>query len=316
MTAPHATMMTEPQTPQGRMWFFGQTPHTYAIAVWLLSLLLLREPLSSLARLSFNDELASHILLIPLISAFLICLERKRIFRSHRYCPSIGVPLLLLAASLWYGLRTPLSSLNSTDRLSVLTALIVLAWIAAFILFYGTSSFKAAAFPLLFLFLMSPLPGVVAENTVFFLQKGSADACYALFRLTGVPVLRHGFVFSLPGVDIEVAKQCSGIHSWLSLFIAGLLAEHFLLQGTWKKACFILCIVPIAILKNAVRIVTITWLGMKVDPDFFHGSLHRRGGLPFSLLALVLMALLLWLLRRPFAFSPTHQVRGETSGVV
>ena len=82
---------------------------------------------------------------------------------------------------------------------------------------------------------MVPIPVIVVERTVSVLQKGSAEACYALFRLVGVPFLRRGFQFSLPGVDIEVAEQCSGIHSGLSLFIAGLLAGQFLLQGVWKK---------------------------------------------------------------------------------
>jgi exosortase len=184
--------------------------------------------------------------------------------------------------------------------------LLVLAWIAMFILFYGTGSFQAAAFPLLFLLLMTPLPFVTAETIVSVLQKASADTCYALFRLIGVPVIRHSFLFSLPGVDIEVAKQCSGIHSGLSLFIVGLLAEHALLKDKWKKACFVLCIFPIAIFKNAVRIVAIAWLGIHVNPAFFHGPLHRQGGLPFSLLSLTIMAVLLWLLRRPYAFARTQ----------
>jgi len=55
---------------------------------------------------------------------------------------------------------------------------------------------------------------------------------------------------------------------------------------------------PIAIFKNAVRIVVIVWLGMHVTPDFFHGRLHREGGLPFSLVAVALIGVLLWLLRR------------------
>src|ERR1700722_2178796 len=261
MTGPSTTMTkTEGQTPDWRWWLSRRSPHAYAIIVWLLSLLLFRQTLSSLASLSFQDELASHILLIPLISAFLIYLARERIFRTSRYCPSAGIPLLLTAALLWYSFKTPLSSLKNSDRLSADAALIVLAWIAMFILFYGTSSFRAAAFPLLFLFLMSPLPSVAAEQIVSVLQRGSAVTCYALFHLIGVPVIRHGFQFSLPGVDIEVAEQCSGIHSGLSLFIAGLLAQYLLLADNWKRACFILCIFLIAILKNAGRIVTIAWL--------------------------------------------------------
>jgi len=283
--------------------------------LWFLSLVLFQQPLRSLASLSFHDENSSHILLIPLISACLIYLQRKWVFRAPSYCPSVGIPLLLLAAVIWYSLKTPLSSLNNTDRLSVAASLIVLVWLAAFILCYGISSFKAAAFPLLFLLLMIPLPVVLLEHTVSILQKGSAETCYALFHLVGVPVIRHGFRFCLPGVDIEIAEQCSGIHAGLSLFIAGLLAGHLLLQDSWKKACFILCIFPIAIFKNAVRIVTIAWLGIHVNPDFFHGALHRQGGLPFSLLALALMALLLWLLR-PVVFSRRHNLsHGVGSGI-
>jgi exosortase len=297
---------TEQQKPAWWLWLSRRAPHAYALILWLLSLVLFRRTLSSLVSLSFHDELASHILLIPVISAFLIYLERKRIFRTPRYCPSIGVPILVLAVILWCTLNTLLSALSNTDRLSAAASLIVLAWIAIFILSYGTASFKAAAFPLLFLLLMTPLPFVLAGRIVVVLQKGSADTCYALFRLVGVPVIRHGFLFSLPGVDIEVAEQCSGIHSGLSLFIVGLLAEHALLRDRWKKACFVLCIFPIAIFKNAVRIVTIAWLGIHVNPAFFHGPLHRQGGLPFSLLSLAMMAILIWLLRRPFALSRTQ----------
>lgn len=304
MTATDAIRRTERQGPG---WPSSRATHISAILLWFLSLALFQQPLRSLASLSFHDENSSHILLIPLISACLIYLQRKWIFRAPCNCPSVGIPLLLLAAVLWYSLKTPLSSLNNTDRLSVAASLIVLVWLAAFILCYGISSFKAAAFPLLFLLLMIPLPVVLIEHTVSILQKGSAETCYALFRLLGVPIIRHGFRFSLPGVDIEIAEQCSGIHAGLSLFIAGLLAGHVLLQETWKKASFILCIFPIAIFKNAVRIVTIAWLGIHVNPDFFHGALHRQGGLPFSLLALALMALVLWLLR-PVAFSRRHHL--------
>ena len=293
-------MKTKLRFPRWWQWISGQTRHTYAVMFWVLSVLLFREPLIRLARLSFHDELASHVLLIPLISACLIYLERKQIFRSPRYCPSAGVPLLLLAAALWVALP----SLNQADRLSVVAALIALVWIAGFVLFYGIASFRAAAFPLLFLLLMSPLPAAFSANAVSILQKGSAATCYYLFRILGVPVVRHGFLFALPGVEIEVAKQCSGIHAGLALFIAGLLAQHFLLRGIWKKVCFTLCIVPIAIFKNAVRIVTISWLGIHVNPDFFHGALHRHGGLPFSLVAMAMMAALIWLMRMFAAGEP------------
>jgi exosortase len=314
MNTTDAIGTTEPAVPEKCL--SSQPAHVSAASLWLFSLVLFRRQLISLASLSFHDERSSHILLIPLMSAFLIFLQRKQVFRAPCYCPSIGVPLLLLAGVFWYRLQAPLSHLNSTDQVSVVAALIVLVWIGAFILCYGTTAFKAAAFPLLFLSLMIPIPVAMAEKTVSVLQRGSAETCHALFGLLGVPFIQHGLQFSLPGVNIEIAEQCSGIHSALSLFIAGLLLQHVLLQGTWKRVFFTLCIFPISIFKNAVRIVTIAWLGIHVNPDFFHGQLHRQGGLPFSLLAITLLGLLVWLLRRPAAFSRTQAAsRHLNSGV-
>jgi exosortase len=296
---PIATRTTDPHYSASWRRLFRLRRNTYALSFWFLSLALFWQPLRSLAILSFHEELASHVLVIPLISGFLIYLERNRIFSAPRYCPALGLPVLLTAVALWTLLPHELSSLGTSDRLSVLAALIVLTWIAGFLFFYGTSPFQAALFPLLFLFLMSPLPMVLSNRLTSLLQSGSAAASYTLFRLIGVPVIRHGFLFSLPGCEIEVAEQCSGIHSGLSLFFAGMLAEYVLLPGTWRKACFTLCIFPIAVFKNAVRIVTIAWLGIYVNPAFFQGQLHRQGGLPFSLLALALMGVVLWLLRHP-----------------
>jgi hypothetical protein len=36
-----------------------------------------------------------------------------------------------------------------------------------------------------------------------------------------------------------------------------------------------------------------------VNADFFHGQLHKQGGLPFAALAMLMLGILLWLLRRP-----------------
>jgi exosortase len=274
--------------------------HACAIGACVLSLALFWPTWRALTLLSFNDERSSHILLIPLISACLIYFQRSRIFHAPRYDPQIGVPLLLAVAILWFGLQPSLSHLDPTDRLSVHAALIVLIWFAAFLLVYGPVSFKAAMFPLLLLSLTIPIPVSLANGTVFLLQKGSADTCAFLYQILEVPVLRHGFLFSLPGLDIEVAKQCSGIHSALSLFIAGLLAAHLFLHNVGQKFFFTLCIFPIAIFKNAVRIVTISLLAVHVNRAVLEGPLHRHGGLPFSLLSLAMMALLLWMLRRPW----------------
>jgi exosortase/archaeosortase family protein len=84
--------------------------------------------------------------------------------------------------------------------------------------------------------------------------------------------MKEGFSLFLPGVEIEVARQCSSIRSSTSLLIVGLLAGHVFLQANSRKTLLALCIVPIMIFKNAVRIVTISLLGVYVDHSVFGSS--------------------------------------------
>jgi exosortase len=138
---------------------------------------------------------------------------------------------------------------------------------------------------------MIPIPAGILDHVVTGLQTGSAEVAYRLFRLVGAPVFRESmFKFSLPGVTIEVAGECSGIRSGMSLLISSIVAGYLCLRSNWSRILLCLLTIPIVIFKNAVRIVTISLLGVYVDPDFLHGRLHQYGGLPFSILALVLLA--------------------------
>ncbi len=248
---------------------------------------------------SFHNDLYSHILLIPLVSGYLILAMRNRIFSETSYSLKYGMALSLAGIILYIIASTQYFTLEQSDLLSLVTFSAVLFWIGGFILFYGLKAFKMAAFPLLFLLLMIPIPSLVVERIILFLQSASADISYVFFRMTGVPIYREGFLFHLPGLSVEVAKQCSGVRSSLALFITSILAGHLFLNTGWKKVVFTLSIIPIAIIKNGARIVTLSLLGAYVDRDFLTNSfLHNNGGILFFILGLILLTPILWLLRR------------------
>jgi exosortase len=136
---------------------------------------------------------------------------------------------------------------------------------------------------------MMPPPTQVIEWVIHQLQEGSTDVSYALFNLFGVPVLRHGFILALPSVTIEVAEECSGIRSSIALLITCLLAAHMYLRSYWRTAFFMLLVVPLVVIKNGIRIVTLTMLSIYVDPSFLTGRLHHEGGVVFFVIALLLM---------------------------
>jgi exosortase len=189
-------------------------------------------------------------------------------------------------------------NLNSTNPVSLLMLAAVFVWLGAFALFFGARAFRAAAFPLLFLLFMVPIPEPVLSNIIHFLQAGSSKMAEAFFGIAGVPYHRQGFVFELPGVAIRVAEECSGIRSTLALLITTVLASYMFLKSSWKRLILCLAVVPIAIFKNGLRIATLSTLAVYVNPEFLHGNLHRHGGIVFFIIALLPLGLLLRLLEK------------------
>jgi exosortase len=246
-----------------------------------------------------RSEYYSHILLIPLVSGFFFYTGRKEIFSNLKYSYDIGIPLLIIGVLLyalgWYEGH----QLNQNDYASLLTFSVILFWIGAFIFSFGLQAFRMAIFPLLFLVLMIPIPSVLMQKIISVLVVGSTAATHMLFKLTGTPFLKEGPVFHLPGMSIEIAKECSGIRSGLGLFITAILAAHLFLRTGWKKLILLLFVFPITVLKNGIRIVTLSALAIYVDEKFITQSfLHRSGGFVFYIPALFLLGLVLWYLRK------------------
>jgi len=124
-------------------------------------------------------------------------------------------------------------------------------------------------------------------------------ATQVLFKLSGMPFLKEGPVFHLPGITIEIAKQCSGIRSSLGLFVTAIIVGHLFLQSDWRKLILLLFVFPITVLKNGIRIMTLSLLAVYVDEKFITESfLHRSGGFLFYLPALLLLGIVLWWLRK------------------
>jgi exosortase len=158
---------------------------------------------------------------------------------------------------------------------------------------------KAAGFPLLFLLLAIPIPVGIVEKISAALQAGSTEIAHGLFKLLGIPVFREGFAFSLPGVNIEVGEECSGIRSSIALVITGILAGHVFLRSRWTKVCLVVFSAFVAVFKNAVRIVFLSAMTAYSNQDFLNSRLHHQyGGLAFSCFALAMVVPFIFLLRK------------------
>jgi exosortase len=261
-----------------------------------ISVFVFWRPLLQLIAYSTDHESSSHIVLIPIVTAYLIFTERSKIFAMARTSFWPGVVAIALGAGLYAFAN---SYYQTADQLLPATSLaIVVVWIGIFILLYGTATARRAIFPLTFMLLMVPLPPLILDRTITLLQEGSTQIAVLLFHAAGVPVLRNGFILALPGVTIEVAKECSGIRSSVALFITCLLAAHLFLRTTHNRIVFSLIAFPLAIIKNGIRITTLTLLSIYVNPGFLTGKLHHQGGFVFFLGAMALLIPILLFLQR------------------
>lgn len=291
------------------------TPRTIYLSLWcILPLLVLWRELDALGALAWTDDRYTHIVLIPFISLGLVYLKRSRIFSFVGYGGRLGVALMVVGAALCSLAKVGSANLGQQGSLTLAAVAVVWTWIAGFIFCYGLRSARAGLFPLACLLLAIPMPPSTVEVAEVALQRGSAELAYMIFTLTSTPVFREGLVFALPGLTIEVARECSGIRSSISLLITALVLSHLFVRSTWRRAWCIALTVPIAIFKNAVRITTLSWLGAYVSPDYIHGNLHRRGGPVFSILSLVLLLLVLWIARRGEGAAAQKQPREGSMG--
>jgi exosortase len=290
---------TRSETTSIRIATPGVRSRLFWLAAWIAATaVVLHGPLVALIRFAFSNDDASHTVLIPFLCAWVLWVDRGRVFRtvSNGWLAASVLGLLGTAAGAWAYMQGAAWLLP--NRLSAYALCFVLLWLAGFVAAFGSAAARAGHFALLFLFLAIPWPVWLLDRVVYFLQKGSAELTGALFDMLGVPVLRDGFVFHLAHANIEVARECSGIRSSIALLILALLAVHFYLRAFWRQALFVLFGIFVMIVKNGVRIVTLTLLATYVDPSFLYGRLHREGGVVFFLLGIVLLIPVFLLLER------------------
>jgi len=271
------------------------------IFIWALFVLFLTFswPLYQLVRFAWGSELYSHVILIPFVSAYLVWLKRPQLGWSGIRLGRLW-PIIAFSAGtgffVWYFIEqsSPTPQLQDTLALAVYALVLFLTGICCWLL--SRATLRAVAFPLGFLLCLAPFPLAVEAGVETLLQHGSSIVAQTFFQIIGTPVFREGTVFRLPGFNMQVAPECSGIHSTLALFITSLVAGQLLLRSNWSRSVLALSVLPIALLRNGLRVTTIGELCVRIGPEMIDSYIHRHGGPIFFAISLIPFSLLLLLL--------------------
>lgn len=292
--------MTSPQVtqpgPQHQREPLRRCAFALAILVLVFSL-----PLYSLVRFSLQNSLYSHIVLIPFVSLYLIWPQRNSLPAVTAPCRPLAYLFfgtgLALIGGYWFA-RLGGTNLSQADNLALTTlsflgfALGICAWLL------GGQILRMLTFPLAFLVFMAPLPTAVEAMTETFLQHGSAVAARLFFTLAGTTVYADGLSFQLTNITLQIAPECSGIHSSLALLITSLVTGQLLLRSRGKRLVLALAVIPLALLRNGLRVFVIGELCVHIGPEMINSYIHHQGGPIFFVISLIPFCLLLALLLR------------------
>lgn len=287
--------------PQGKAILANAQFRRFAVFTVVL-LIAFSWPLLKLVRFAAHAELYSHILLVPFISGYLWWIKRNEPKPEFRSSASAAMVSFAAAASVlviyWVAVRKGWQT-EIPDTLAATTLSFLLFWLGGAFLFLGTPFLRSIAFPVGFLLFSVPFTMPVRRAIEFFCQHGSAHITYWMLTVAGMPVLKDGTFFQLPGVPLNVARECSGIHASWILFITGVVASYMFLEKPRNRWIFILATIPLGLLRNGFRIFVISELCVHIGPQMIDSPIHRQGGPLFFVLSLIpLFLLLLYLIKR------------------
>ncbi|MFP6580023.1 MAG: exosortase/archaeosortase family protein [Myxococcota bacterium] len=263
---PHSSPGLEPSKSSNAVTILG-------LAVIALSLALSAPILHYMALhwLSSGSDYTHGVMIVPL--ALYFGWERRGALRGTPVQPSWWglVPLVLGSLSLAIG--------RLGVELMTMRAGVILTLVGLVILIFGRRIFRILAFPLLFLFLMVPLPQALVNQVAFPLQLLAAEMGVAVLHAVGIPALLEGNIIHLANSELFVAQACSGLRSLMALITLGVVFAYFLERGIWRRLLIVASTIPIAIVVNALRVALTAVLAHHYGSSAATGVIHDYQGL-------------------------------------
>ena len=209
----------------------------------------------------------SHSYFIPLISIYLIWINRDTVRKSVGAPSFLGV--IILGVALLLLLLGQLTSIYLFQHLGMVTAIAGL--VAAF---GGRSLLRTTAAPVAFLFFAVPPPYWVITVLSWKFQQMSSVLGVAMVELMGIPVHLSGNIIDLGDYKLQVAEACSGLRYLFPFLSLGVMAAYMYRGRLWQRALIVASTFPITILMNSIRIAATAAMVQAYGTEQAEGALH------------------------------------------
>ncbi len=224
-----------------------------------------------------------HTLFMPFVLAYLIREQLKVDADPTPRSSPLGflflIPALLLVA---------LDAAIKTQMLGAIALVIALPGLSLLLL--GTKRTRELAFPLALAVFIVPIPTGMLTPIYGVLRPIAAIGTSYLVPLFGMPIARLGTALAVPGLNVEVADNCSGWSSLQAAVITALVLAHF--SSSRKRRILILAsAIPLAIACNVLRVTALVLLAQRYGAELLDTTLHPASGV--ILFGVVIVAMFL-----------------------
>ncbi len=280
----------------------------FAAMIWGFQMLLFRH-----VPMTFNDpkEDMSFAWYVPLFSLYVVWTERQKILEACGKPSFVG--LLLTLPFFFIGFLGTRGIQVRFEILAFIGLLLTVPWTL-----FGGRLAKHLLFPAGFLLFCIPLASFLDIITVH-LRLFATALAHAFLIGFGADVVRQGsMLFAANGsFSIDVAEPCSGLRSIFAL-MALTAGYAYFNQPTWlRRGLLFATSVPLAILGNVMRILTICLVAHFASKDFATGFYHDYSGYIVFLVALLLMVVVGNVITRLFTLKKSTEAHDASArGVV
>lgn len=237
----------------------------------------------TIVRWSEAGEDYSHAWLVPLVSLGIIWWKRQDLLKAKKQVASRGIWVVVLALLLhWLGAKAQQSRIS-------LAGFILLLWGVPYY-FWGWDVARHLIFPCAYLIFAIPL--TFLDTLTFPLRMVVAVVATWLLNGLGVPAERSGSaIYSLAagGFNFDVADPCSGLRSILAMTALTAVYAYWTQPTLIRKWLLFLCSIPLAVVGNIIRILTVALVAQAFGQDLAVGLYHDYSGYIFFAVAISLM---------------------------
>ncbi len=241
-----------------------------------------------------------HSMVVPFIGLYYLYIHREELLKARVYTAWTGLPVMLLGVMLFaYGIWP-----GQNDFLKDFGMVVTLFGVV--LLLAGWQVIRIAWFPIAFLVVGIPWPGLVYSWVAGPLQSLAAEVAVKVLQLTGVDAAAYGTKISiargggLPARTLNVAEACAGLRSLMTFIAVGGAVAFLSARPLWQKFLVMASAVPIAIFCNVMRVSGQGLLDFYVSQELSEGFAHAFVGMIMLIPAFFLILLIGWCLDKIF----------------